>query len=107
MNDIDRSNVESELSNKHGEKVDICGFYDGMNKQDKSRIVDMVDKAVNDLKPNTAEIDHIQIRFDEWSLPKMTIWTKKGLEIEENKVIEESGFVNGKRFNFKVDTRPF
>ena len=107
MNDIERRQVQVELSEEMNEKVEIDGFYSGMSQTDRDKIEDMVNTALENHKPQSAKIDHIQIRFDNWSLPNVTIWTKSGLDIEENRAFTESGFVNGRRFEFNMDIRPF
>ena len=106
MNDIEKRTVVQELSEKHDEHLDIHGFYDGMSKSDRNNLENMIDSALEH-KPETAEIDHIQVRFTEWNLPKVTIWTKSGLDISENRCFEDSYFTNGHRYEFLLDIRPF
>jgi hypothetical protein len=109
MNDIDKNEVGKELSEKYGEKVDIAGFYDGMSKSDRDKLEGMVNSCMG-YEPESADIDHIEIRFDEWSIPKVTIWTKggsKALDIEENRSFENSFHVNGRSQSCLLDIRPF
>jgi hypothetical protein len=107
MNDIDKKSVVQELSEKVNERLDIHGFYDGMSKSDREKLEKMVISAHMDYDPVSADIDHIQVRFDKWSLPKVTIWTKRGLDISENQCLEDSFFVNGHSYDYMIDIRPF
>lgn len=106
MKDINKNEVVKELSEKYNERFDIQGFYDGMSKNDRDKLKAMVNSCMG-YKPESAKIDHIQVRFDEWSLPKVTIWTKKGLDIEENRCFENSYMVNGRSNSCMLDIRPF
>lgn len=108
-NKMNLGDLGVELSEEFDYDISIRGRLGNSRAQSHERkIRAMLEQVVEKEVPEDEEVRDIDIRFDPWQRPKVTVWChSRDFNHRNSQVTDQTFMVHGDLYRFKVDVRPF
>lgn len=109
MSRLETRQLEDQLSEQIGNNVEIAGHLSEIAEAAHERRLEaMLDDVTEEYVPEDETVRDVDIRFNPWCRPKVTVWCRaNGFSHENNQVHDGRFMVNGDLFRYSVDVRPF